>query len=220
VPSYDWREYRGRGWFERFPQNVRGYTSWRQQRFEQRFDLKAQVETLMEAREHATAGPARPCLFVSHRQADAAPATRIAYVACQEGFDYWLDVLDPTLSGVPGTAVGTTPEQAAAATAAIVEMALLNSSHVLAIITPNTKGSQWVPYEYGRVKSTQVTTLQAACWVDRVAGVSPLPEYLYLGPVLKSETEIKQWLKTELQKHAGRGVSGACNWNALTPAPL
>jgi hypothetical protein len=167
---------------------------------------------------HAQAGPARPCLFVSHKQVDVNQATRIAYLACQEGFDYWLDVLDPSLAGVGAS--GTTPEQMAAATAALVEMALLNSSHVMAVMTPNTKGSQWVPYEYGRVKTPQVKSLQASCWVDRVVATGPLPEYLYLGPVLKSEIDIRQWLKSELQNHPARQSLSPCNWKGPTPTPL
>lgn len=170
-----------------------------------------------EVRIRATAGPTRPCVFVSHRQADVNPAARIAYLACQTGFDYWLDALDPTL---PGAGLVST-EQAAAATAAIIEMALLNSSHVIAVITPNTKGSQWVPYEYGRVKlSETVSSLQAACWIYKATTGTPLPEYLYLGPIFKTESEIQQWLRTELQKHPGRNSPGACSWMTPTPASL
>jgi hypothetical protein len=218
VANYDWRDFRNRNWLDRFPDNVRGYTVWRQQRFEERLDLRALASSVIDARMHAQAGPARPCLFVSHKQVDVNQATRIAYLACQEGFDYWLDVLDPSLAGVGAS--GTTPEQMAAATAALVEMALLNSSHVMAVMTPNTKGSQWVPYEYGRVKTPQVKSLQASCWVDRVVATGPLPEYLYLGPVLKSEIDIRQWLKSELQNHPARQSLSPCNWKGPTPTPL
>jgi hypothetical protein len=124
----------------------------------------------MDARQKAT-GPTRPCLFVSHRRIDVRPALRIAYLVCQQGFDYWLDVLDPTLIGVPAP----TAEQEAAATAAVIGMALLNSSHVIAVMTMNTKGSEWVPYEYGRVKAPLAASLQAACWVDKTLAGSALP---------------------------------------------
>jgi hypothetical protein len=216
VANYDWRDYQGRNWLERFPENIRGYTVWRQQRFAPRIDLKMLAADVIEARERATSGPPRPCVFVSHRQADAAPATRIAYLVCQEGYDYWLDVLDPTLSGV----APPTSEQTAAATAAVIEMALLNSSHVLAVMTPNTRGSQWVPYEYGRVKAPKTVSLQAACWLDRAILVASLPEYVHLGAILKSETEIKQWLKAEFQKHTGHAATASCGWKGTPPPPL
>lgn len=176
MASYDWREFQGRNWPERFPTNVRGHTLWRQYLSERPSDLKGLTEEIVKTRQ-AMAGPSRPCVFVSHRQADATQAVRIAYLACHVGFDYWLDVLDPTLTA--GSSAISTSEKAAAATAAVIEMALLNSSHVLAVITPNTKGSQWVPYEYGRVKAPQAVSLQAACWVDRTTSVG-LPEYLHL----------------------------------------
>jgi hypothetical protein len=159
-------------------------------------------------------------VFISHRQADVDPATRIAYLACQERFDYWLDVLDPSLFGVAGAPSSPSTADQAAATAALIEMALLNSSHVVAVMTPNTRGSQWVPYEYGRVKAPQTTSLQAAIWVDKSVTASSLPEYVHLGAILKSELEIRQWLKAELQKHPARNLSGHCQWLGATPVPL
>jgi hypothetical protein len=217
MANYDWRDYSDRDWAFRFPEGVRGATEWRQQRSETRVDLKALSTRLVEARQEAPPRISVPSLFVSHRQADAAQATRLAYLACQEGFDYWLDVLDPSLqgSGVQGT---TATEQAAAATAAVIEMALLNSSHVVAIITQNTRGSQWVPYEYGRVKDPSATSVQAACWLDQSSRNSGLPEYLYLGAILKSEAEIRQWLKTEFQKW--RQAPRTCGWSGGIPSPL
>jgi hypothetical protein len=219
MASYDWRNFQGRNWFDRFPDAVRGYTTWRQQRFDTRLDLRSQVANVIDAREHATAAPLTPCVFVSHRQADVAPAVRIAYLACQEGFDYWLDVLDPTVSAPTGATVVQTTEQSAAATAAIIEMALLNSSHVLAVITPNTNGSQWVPYEYGRVKAPDPKSPQAASWVAKTVSKSTLPEYVYLGAILDSELAVRQWLKAEFQKH-GQGPRGQRPWSGAVPAPI
>ena len=78
-------------------------------------------------------------------------------------------------------------------------MALLNSTHVLAIVTPNTKGSEWVPYEYGRVKDPLPVTLQAACWVDNFG--SQIPDYLYLGVINHTKSDIRDWLKAERTKY-------------------
>jgi hypothetical protein len=35
-----------------------------------------------------------PRVFVSHRQIDDESALRIAWLAWEEGFDYWLDIID------------------------------------------------------------------------------------------------------------------------------
>ncbi|HEV8482632.1 MAG TPA: hypothetical protein VGV87_03655, partial [Blastocatellia bacterium] len=81
--------------------------------------------------------------------------------------------------------------QTSAAIASVIEMGLINSTHVLAVITQNTMGSAWVPYEYGRVKTgLGVTTPQAACWIHNVPA-SPIPEYLYLGEVATTKQDLQ-----------------------------
>jgi hypothetical protein len=217
MANYDWTEYQQRTWANRFPEGVRGLEAWRQQR-----SLEEPPYQLMEERTRITKRPPKPCLFVSHRQQDVAEAKRIAYIACQEGFDYWLDVLDPTLSLPPSiiSTSGPSPRQTAAAVAAVVEMGLLNSTHVMAIITPNTKGSQWVPYEYGRVKDPMPITLQAACWIDVTWVPSVIPEYLYLGVITRSEADVEAWLRSERQRYGLRGEPDICHWHDAIPARL
>jgi len=214
MASYDWLEWQGRSWLDRFPGDVRGYAAWREQRLKPRLDFKALEASVKRAREETTTRPSQPCLFVSHRRADHAQARRMAYLACREGFDYWLDIVDPSLSAA-------TAEQTAAAVAAIIEMGLLNSTHVIAAITTNTKGSQWVPYEYGRVKTPQQpTSLQAACWADPTIASRDLPEYLYLGLIHRSESEIETWLRTEWRRYPGSKRTGPCGWKGAIPSPL
>jgi len=112
-----------------------------------------------------------PRIFVSHRQADAAAALRLAWLAQDEGWGYWLDIID--LASAPQqqrTALkrwlGRPPTslQLSIFTAALIEMGLLNCSHVIAAMTDNTKGSQWVPYEYGRLKEATLVAQNAASW--------------------------------------------------------
>ena len=218
MANYDWREYRDRSWFARFPEGVRGYTVWRERQFRTQLDLRTMETDIKRARERTTAAPSQPCVFVSHRRSDEAQARRVAFLACQEGFDYWLDVVDPNLSGVTGVTISS-EEQKAAAVAAIIEMALLNSTHVVAVMTANTRGSEWVPYEYGRVKAPQLPiSLQAACWADPRIGWD-LPGYLYLGEIHRSESDVRQWLRTELQKQPRKRI-GPCGWTGSTPEPL
>lgn len=213
MPSYNWRDYRGRSWTQRFPDWSYGFVEWRAQA---RVD-PGNVERF-EAVRRRTARPLRPRVFVSHRQADVDFASRIAYLACQEGFDYWLDVLDPTLTALPGAGVQPTQQERAAAIATVIEMGLLNSTHVVAVMTQNTKGSRWVPYEYGRVKEPMPITLQAASWIASSLPTADLPEYLYLGVITKSETDLKSWLRSELRAYGASAIP--CGWNQPVPAPL
>jgi hypothetical protein len=162
------------------------------------------LEHIRQARN--TKPPARcPRIFVSHRQADAAAALRLAWLAQDEGWGYWLDIID--LASAPRQLAALTrwlgraptPLQLSIFTAALIEMGLLNCSHVIAAMTDNTKGSQWVPYEYGRLKEVALVARNAASWWDTTTlQVGDLPEYLHLAPVLDDETEIRRWLQAEM----------------------
>ncbi len=133
-----------------------------------------------------------PCLFVSHRRDDEKEALRVAKIATDLGYDIFLDVLDHKLQQMTDSHL----------IANRIEIALLNSTHVIALITPNTEGSMWVPYEYGRVKEYQVVSSAAGCWIHPDL---PHPynkaEYLQLGVMNYSEQEIKRWLRKELRPY-------------------
>lgn len=227
MANYDWREFRGRPWWRRYPDSLPGYRLWsalvdpentRRDTREVR-SLDAALRELAEAR-HApdlTRGgeDEPPCVFISHRQADVAEAERIAWIACQEGFDFWLDVYDPTLVSYSGVTVPTAEE--AKIIALTIEMALLHATHVIAVMTPQTAGSTWVPYEYGRVKDPVPESPQAACWLCPT--VTSFPEYLHLGRLLKSEAAIRAWLKGE-RRRLGIETDIDCRWGRKIPAEL
>lgn len=145
-----------------------------------------------------------PRLFVSHRSIDAPLALALGRLALNAGFDVWIDVLDPSLASIVRQPNSV---QRAVATALIVEMALLNCSHLLAVMTSSTAGSWWVPYEYGRVKERKATVSNAAAWLDHTfqfvvpgpTGPVANPEYLYLGKLLRQASELDHWLADELR---------------------
>jgi len=64
-----------------------------------------------------------PRIFVSHRQQDYPEALRIAKIASDRGFQFWLDILDPTLTWL--TTVGPKtfgPRQFQLLVAVVIEM--------------------------------------------------------------------------------------------------
>jgi hypothetical protein len=169
-----------------------------------------------------------PRLFISHRQVDYPLALRIARVAVDEGVEIWLDVLDPTLTWL--NTVGKrhfTRRQEQLLIAIVIEMALLHSSHVMAVMTTSTIGSGWVGYEYGRVKDSGLYSLQAGCWIHPVLGSTPW-EYLLLGVNTYDENGIRRWLRAELaawgRRHRGTACPDAAgrDWRPEwgDPAPL
>src|SRR5215469_14321265 len=87
-------------YFNRFPENARGYRLWR------RLVDEPVVENLKALQEllRFSPPPDCPCLFVSHRQADRDDALSMAYLAYQSRFQYWVDVLDPNLQTASVTA--------------------------------------------------------------------------------------------------------------------
>lgn len=136
--------------------------------------------------------PSKPCkrVFISHRQADWPYAERIAWLANKNKWEYWLDVHDHALIGLNGVPI---PEPIKSITiAGIIEMALINCTHVLAVMTPSTSGSQWVPYEYGRVAGIP-GSYEACCWQH--PNLHDLPGYLYLRPIHKNENAIERWFQ-------------------------
>lgn len=213
MVTYDWTLFEDESWLNRYPEGVAGYEIWKQYAAEGASGLRDLARALAEANEQWPT-MTKPCVFISHRQMDVDLALKIAYLACQEGWDYWLDVLDPSLNQLNSFGAKLTLEQKALATAAIIEMALLNSSHVLAVMTINTIGSTWVPYEYGRVKAPVLVSPQAACWVDGLAP-SSLPEYLLLGPILDARSELVAWLRSQRPY-----ASQPCCWPGIIPPPL
>jgi hypothetical protein len=137
-----------------------------------------------------------PRVFISHQRVDETRAREIADLAKIAGYDVWLDVLEPALKFPQSPA--PTAQEKSRAVATIVETALLNCTHVLAVMTPNAERSRWVPYEYGRVKDSSLYSLNAACWIDSQLATPTLPEYLQLGQITHSDPEISMWLQNEL----------------------
>lgn len=227
MANYDYRDYDDKTWVERYPTGLTGIigiSEWQEQRLGpnwQGFDPVA-----IRPGVPVSGALTRPRIFVSHRRSDVAKAERIAWLADQEGFEFWLDALDVLNRQLQALIVSgnLSPQHAALATAAIIEMALLNSTHVIATITINTQGSEWVPYEYGRAKEAKPITVQAGCWVEPARSLGALPEYLHLGQKTFSEVEIRQWLRSEfikwVRKYGSPATAPAGNWRGTEPAPL
>lgn len=204
----------------RFPEWAVGWKEWNELRFPEvpPADGSHPLGALLSL---TPAQPVPPRVFISHRQKDHPEAMRAAYLANDEGYHFWLDVLDPHLTWL---GAHPTSYQKSLAMAAIIEMALLNCSHVLALITQNFPGSAWIPYEYGRVKRANFVTPKAAAWIEPGVNYLTLPEYLFLGPLLPavpgllpSEDAIRWWM----QHSAGYYLAKPLPWihGATTPLP-
>jgi hypothetical protein len=197
MSNYFWREFDGPP-VQRYPEWVEGAGLWREFITGDAFAQRRLLDALVAARATVRWGEpgtelSRPRLFVSHRKDDEDRAREVASLAQAEGFQVWLDVLDATLQSTARASTGTSAD--ALAVALIIEMALLNCTHVIALITPRTPGTYWVPYEYGRVKDSSPHSLRAGCWIHQ--DVTYWPEYLELGVKTESDDDIRSWLRGE-----------------------
>lgn len=168
------------------------------------FELRRAFDQFLDAidrekfnRQRMLMGKTLPsCLFISHRSTDAAIAERVACIAQEHQYDYWLDIHDPSL-GVLNRFNGAFPSTLRSILiAATIEIGLLNSTNVIALWSSRASGSDWIPYEYGRAKKLYhfpkgLWTPSAAMWIED--GVMP-PEYSFLARTFRTEFALRQWL--------------------------
>lgn len=113
-------------------------------------------------------------VFVSYRTLDRPMALQMARYLQGQGKLVWLDVWDPRIAWVK---VRRLPKPIESRLVALmVEIALLNCSHLVVVHTRNTGSSAWVPYELGRTKARTPLAHNAAFW----HGNYSLPGYAHL----------------------------------------
>jgi hypothetical protein len=124
-------------------------------------------------------------------------AERIAYLADQAGFYFWLDVVN-----LPPPSV--IAKMNSLSIALRIEMALLNCSHIVAVYTDITPGSTWVPYEYGRVKEPVLQTTMCCAWLYvQTPQTTIVPEWLELNQKYTTERDLVQWFNNEYNNWGG-----------------
>lgn len=202
MANFNWKDnHSSTQWLQRFPSNIHAKEQWQEFSRAPR-DIQNLFEIFADARQdwerRLATQLTKPRVFISHRQADEKRALAIRDIVERENCEYWLDVTDPTLRSANGSSLPVS--QKSVVIAAIIEMALLNCSHVLAVVTKNSYGSTWVPYEYGRVKVGKVWSQQACCWIDSDPSSQDFKNkatYLRLGEITTSDSDIRRWLKEE-----------------------
>jgi hypothetical protein len=153
--------------------------------------------------------PRLSCVFISHQRSDAHRGERVACLADHHQIDYWLDIHDPTLRLINNSSVsGPLRSLLIAAT---IEIALLNSTHVIALHTGNSLASRWVPYEFARAKARGLTSLQAAGWFASGQSPATCGDYVQLAVMTHDEPQIGHWLlKVPGAGHPAPPVAADC----------
>jgi hypothetical protein len=146
--------------------------------------------------------PAGTCVFISHKREDEGVARVVARELAALGIDYWLDVDD-------AASMAAAQEGDDVAMCEAIERGLQNSTHLLALISPRTKESWWVPFEIGAAR---------ACARELVflvhKSVSDRPAWMSLGKEISDQAELDSWARTigttplvlEVRKRASRDI--------------
>lgn len=108
MANFDWRR-QPEDLYYRYDERVLGYSAWRELiaallealRTEQTALFLEAFDTFLDHIRDLNCGQVSCRLFVSHQRSDVLFAERIAYISSTQGFEYWLDIHDPTLKPPP-----------------------------------------------------------------------------------------------------------------------
>lgn len=118
-------------------------------------------------------------VFISHRTADDRLAEQVASrLKYHHGIECYIDDIDQEVRRARGTPAIT----------ALIVRRLTQCTNLLAIITANTEGSWWVPFEVGVARQAPrvITTFTNQA-------ESALPEFLLEWPRLRGEAAIDEF---------------------------
>lgn len=111
-------------------------------------------------------------IFISHKREDSGVATNIAARLRTHGVSSYLDVLDPQL------------EQNGDDLGEYLRQKIGTCTHLLAVVSPATTLSWWVPFEIG------IATEKVYPLASYVSQGAPIPEYLQKWPYLRSDRDV------------------------------
>ena len=130
----------------------------------------------------------RPGVFISHSRVDKEKARGVARALQASNVDYYFDENDeePQVADERDDHLKVVQ---------CIENGIKICSHLLGIVTENTKESWWVPYEIG---SANGRGRVCAHLIDRE--VNRLPSYIRVAQVLTTRGDLRRWLASEVTK--------------------
>ncbi len=136
---------------------------------------------LFEKSVYASSG-AGPCVFISHSKKDKTLAKTIADVLIAASVNVYFDENDKLLQSHLLLGVD-------AAVVRCIDEGLDKSSHLLGIITNNSKNSWWVPYEIGRTRA-----FKKPCAHFIAADVADLPSFIKIEKIIIDRIRLRGWI--------------------------
>jgi hypothetical protein len=127
-------------------------------------------------------------VFISHSRLDKQKARAVARALEASKVDYYFDENDEELQLAD-------EQHDDVKVVRCIENGIKVCSHLLGIITENTKTSWWVPYEIG---SANGSGRGCAHLIDRE--VNRLPSYIRAARVPTSRVDLREWLASDVTK--------------------
>ena len=129
-------------------------------------------------------------VFISYRHTDRKTAIQIANEFNTKNVEYYLDVIDDESRNTEDITE-------------VITKNIKNCSHLLAIISPTTSGSWWVPFEIGQatVSNRRICSYAVSNSTLDLSRISFrslsnfLPEYLRKWPVLVSKIDLDKFIE-------------------------
>lgn len=125
------------------------------------------------------------CVFISHQKADKEAAKKVADYLMDAEIDVYFDMYDTELGIHHQT---NNPKGVTDA----IKKGINNSSHMLAIVSPNTLNSSWVPFEIGY--GFDKTDLSVLCL--KGIPIGKLPEYVRTAPIIRDIYDFNKLIST------------------------
>lgn len=130
-------------------------------------------------------------VFISHSRLDKDKARDVARALKASKVDYYFDENDEELQLADEQNDDVKVVQC-------IDNGIKACSHLLGIITENTKESWWVPYEIGRATGC---TRKCGHLIDEE--VEELPSYIKAAEILTNRKELRDWLPSRVRKGPG-----------------
>lgn len=126
------------------------------------------------------------CVFISHQKEDTEQCRKIAEYLKSIGIDVYFDEYDKDLK------IAVQKNDAKGAVNAI-RIGIKNSTHMLCVISPNTLGSKWVPFEVGY--GYDITTVMVLT-LKNIRN-SELPQYIRAVPVIRDIDDLNKFIRSQ-----------------------
>lgn len=124
------------------------------------------------------------CIFISHKYEDLKAAQEVADYITDYGFDVYLDDRDFRLQ----KAVNANDSEGIVS---CIEDGLNTSTHILVLVTDNTRISWWVPYETGYAKKGEKGIASLL-----LKKADEFPDYLKIEKTLRGFKDLTDYLET------------------------